>query len=273
MQALDDPEKSLWKLHFYAWWWAEEYCIALEPGEVLDYTDDERMLVRKPGLTPEQIKWRRYKQLELGDLFLQEYPEDPDSCFLVSGRGVFHFTPTLFYDTPPTEPEDGHEYVLAADWGQHPDSTAASVMDSTTYREVALLRTGKRDYDVMVNEVADLGAHWQVKHVIPEFNSIGRVTAKMLVEALRERMGDNMPNVRPFDMTNKRKDDLVKLFQQGIKDGLKLLDNTVATHELRIFQARQTSTGLWTYSHPDGEHDDTVIARLLAHLACYQLRI
>ena len=35
------------------------------------------------------------------------------------------------------------------------------------------MRTGKRDYDVMVNEVAELGALWQVKHVIPEFNSIG----------------------------------------------------------------------------------------------------
>ena len=162
---------------------------------------------------------------------------------------------------------------MAVDWGQHPDSTAASIMDSTDYREVALLRTGKRDYDVIVNEVAGLGAHWGVKHVIPEFNSIGRVTARMLVDALRARMGDDMPNVRAFDMTNRRKDDLVKLFQQGLYDGLKLLDNTVATHELRIFQASQTATGLWTYSHPTGEHDDTVIARMLAHLACYQLRI
>ena len=217
MEAISDPAKSIWELHFYPWWWADEYRIPLEPGEVLNYTEDEYLLVNKHGLSPEQIKWRRYKQLELGDLFIQEYPEDRESCFLVSGHGVFHFTPALFYDTPPTAPEEGHRYVMAVDWGQHPDSTAASVMDSTTYREVALLRTGKRDYDVMVNEVADLGAKWQVKHVIPEYNSIGRVTAKMLVEALRERMGEDMPSVRAFDMTNKRKDDLVKLFQQGIK--------------------------------------------------------
>ena len=40
-------------------------------------------------LTPGQIKWRRYKIWDKGDLFFQEYPEDDESCFLQAGRSVF----------------------------------------------------------------------------------------------------------------------------------------------------------------------------------------
>lgn len=269
MEALRNPDGGIWTLHFYPWWWGDDYRIPLEPGEALDYTGDEQLLVRQHGLTPEQIKFRRYKQLELGDLFWQEYPEDPESCFLTSGRGVFVVSPDLFYSDFPTEPEDEHRYVMGVDWGQNPDATAASVWDSTDYREVALLRTGKRDYDVMIEDVAKLAARWQVSNVVPEKNSMGVVAGKYLANRINELMPDNPPNVRLFNMTNRRKDDLVKLFQQGLKDGARLTDNPVARHELRIFQTRQTATGMWTYSHPDGEHDDTVIARLLAHRACF----
>lgn len=275
MEALQPDSGSVWTLHFYAWFSHIEYQIVLESGEVLQYDDDEQVIVNRHKLKPGQIKWRRNKIAELGSRssFLQEYPEDPESCFLVSGRGVFTFSASLFYDDPPTSPEEGHRYVMGVDWGQNPDATVAVVFDSTDYREVALLRMLKRDYDVMIADIARLAAHWGVSNVIPEFNSIGRVTAKMLVTELRQIMPDTMPVVRAFDMTNKRKDDLVKLFQQGILEGMRLTNDTNAKHELRIFQARQTPTGLWTYSHPEGEHDDTVIARLLAHLACYQLRI
>lgn len=40
-------------------------------------------------LTVGQMKWRRYKLWDKGDLFYQEYPEDDESCFLQAGRSVF----------------------------------------------------------------------------------------------------------------------------------------------------------------------------------------
>ena len=40
-------------------------------------------------LTPGQLKWRRYKIWDKGELFFQEYPEDDVSCFLQAGRSVF----------------------------------------------------------------------------------------------------------------------------------------------------------------------------------------
>ena len=67
------------------------------PSDVLiaSYTKEEKLLIAnvlekyKIELTPGQMKWRRYKIWDKGDLFWQEYPEDDVSCFLQSGRSVF----------------------------------------------------------------------------------------------------------------------------------------------------------------------------------------
>jgi hypothetical protein len=65
------------------------------PAEEWPWTDDEKALVRRVKteygiqLTLGQIKWRRYKIWDKGELFFQEYPEDDESCFLQSGRAVF----------------------------------------------------------------------------------------------------------------------------------------------------------------------------------------
>jgi len=62
---------------------------------IASYTKEEKLLIAnvmeeyKKELTPGQIKWRRYKIWDKGDLFWQEYPEDDVSCFLQSGRSVF----------------------------------------------------------------------------------------------------------------------------------------------------------------------------------------
>lgn len=40
-------------------------------------------------LTAGQMKWRKYKIWDKGQMFAQEYPEDDVSCFLQSGRPVF----------------------------------------------------------------------------------------------------------------------------------------------------------------------------------------
>jgi hypothetical protein len=52
-----------------------------------------------------------------------------------------------------------------------------------------------------------------------------------------------------------------------------LQDIPVANHEMRAYvSVQKEASGLWTYSHPPNGHDDTVIARLLAHAATYELK-
>jgi hypothetical protein len=87
MEALNG--QGVWTLHFYPWWWDADYRLPLEDGERLEYTEEETRLAEQHQLDAAQIKWRRRKQDELRAKFLQEYPEDPYTCFLMSGGSYF----------------------------------------------------------------------------------------------------------------------------------------------------------------------------------------
>jgi hypothetical protein len=65
------------------------------PDADFPWTEEEKELWKRVKhewnmeLTVGQIKWRRYKIWDKGELFFQEYPEDDESCFLQAGRSVF----------------------------------------------------------------------------------------------------------------------------------------------------------------------------------------
>lgn len=287
---------SIFTLHFFTWFDSPDFALSNDELVVLHpngdamvhtpYTDEEKELVSKHNLSPEQINWRRYKISELGDLFPQEYPEDPETCFLTSGRGVFQINkPGLFsvsiedsaiighpvWVLDGYTPSDDSVHVMGIDWGQSPEETAVSIWSSIAYRKIAQYVTGKRDYEYIIGDIVQLAKIYNVRYIVPEANSM-RMQISFLAKGLTEAMPDNMPKISPFVMTNKRKDDLVKLFQQGINDGMGLLDEPRGKHQLRTFEATQTTSGLWTYSHPTDGQDDIVIADMLGNLACYQLR-
>lgn len=94
---------SDFKAHFYEWWWDPTYCVGSdgtvgaeavlsekEAAEMeADLNSDERRLREKIGLKMEQIAFRRAKKLSLRHNFDEKYPEDPISCFMLSGSGFF----------------------------------------------------------------------------------------------------------------------------------------------------------------------------------------
>ena len=73
--------------HFFPWWKEEHY-----KGEAVDmasYSAEERELVARAGLSPEQIGYRRQMRVDFGRQARQEYAEDADSCFRMSGDCYF----------------------------------------------------------------------------------------------------------------------------------------------------------------------------------------
>lgn len=89
--------RSEFKPLFFPWWKCDplRYRLPLdEPDELGALTDIEEALLHRHGLDHEQIKWRRERiRLVYGEsepLFLREYPEDDESCWLTGGN--------LFYD-------------------------------------------------------------------------------------------------------------------------------------------------------------------------------
>ena len=92
MEALQG--RNDWTAIFIRWF--EDYTNRLamsDPDErrhiLTTLDDEERRLVDRHRATAEQIKWRRMKKRELKRLFYQEYPEDVNTCWLVSGTPFF----------------------------------------------------------------------------------------------------------------------------------------------------------------------------------------
>lgn len=261
MEALDG--NSAWKLHFLAWWLDEGYALPLERGETLaPYADDEASLIAKYRLMPEQIKWRRSKQRELGRLFAQEYPEDPHSCFLASGIGYFSdITDLERVFTAPSNPvyNANHRYVAAFDFGQANDYSAISVVDATTLEEVELWRQNRISWSDIRSRALQIAQKWHLQSLHPERNSMGGTN----IEELNKEFyaAKCKTQIVPFDTTPQTKPLMVTAFHWAIdQGGLKLLPDPIGKQEIRAYAAKQTPSGAWQYEGLP--HDDTVIARV-----------
>jgi hypothetical protein len=249
---------GVWTLHFYPWWWDDEYRLPLE-GDIV-YTDEERALVDLHGLSKEQINWRRYKKKELRGLFLQEYPEDATTCFITSGNSYFGDLSDVFTAPLGATYNKDHNYVAGLDFGQTNDYTAMPVIDMTANVQVDLLHIRKLSWAEQRRRIAEMSRKWHCSSVCAEMNSIGSVN----IEAL---MADGVP-ITPFTTTNKSKARIMSSLYEGIHtDRLRLLDIPAQKHEMYTFVSSQTQTGAWRLAADGNGHDDTVISLALAWYA------
>lgn len=251
MEALSGD--SIWKLHFYSWWWDENYRL---DGEPITLTDEEKELCNKHNLDQAQIRWRRNKQRELGRLFIQEYPEDPVSCFLTSGNSYFGDLSNVFTAPPNSEYIEGHEYCAGLDFGQMNDFTAMPVFDKTLKRQVDLLHIKGLEWHEIRNRIKQMYDKWHLPSVLAEKNSIGSVNIEEL-----HRIG---VNAIPFDTTNESKSTIMSNMNEAIHNGgWKLLDIPAQKHEMNTFVATQLPSGMWRLSASGDGHDDIVIGDAL----------
>ncbi len=72
--------------HFFPWWWEPTY---RREVQIVNFTDTERKLMREHGLDAGQIAFRREMRANFGSRMVEEYAEDPESCFMASGDCVF----------------------------------------------------------------------------------------------------------------------------------------------------------------------------------------
>jgi hypothetical protein len=146
-------EKGVVK-HFYPWWMEEAYVAAA----VTYLRDDELVLVRKHGLTPAQIGFRRGLEASYRGLRSQEFAEDAELCFRASGECCFDMEAVerrLDTVQDPVEtrrggalriwlpPLPGKEYIVAVDTaggGPDGDFAALQVIDIATGMQCAELQ-------------------------------------------------------------------------------------------------------------------------------------
>jgi len=200
----------------------------------------------------------------LGYLFSQEYPEDPYSCFLLSGSGFFSNLPLSVWQAPPGATwQHGRRYVAGLDWAQSDDFTVCSVLDATLCQQVALLRVNRLPWSDMRRQIRDLCAHWRVSVLYAEGNSMGTTNIEALIQEFA--LSGVETHVETFMTTAVSKQVMLGDLKAALQEGqLRLLNQADQRHEFEAFQAVQSSAGHWSYAAPRGTHDDTVIANMAA---------
>ena len=169
--------EGFYKLHFFPWWWDEEYsyeegddrALLIDRGPII-LTPDEELLSDKHGLSHAQIRWRRRKISDRKELFWQEYPEDPQTCFLSSSRAVWDgeiFKEMLLHCRPPRTvndwgvqiwqgPRAGELYVVGVD----PAEGAPATDDESGFIQTAL-KTSKCALSIINARTLELVASWE----------------------------------------------------------------------------------------------------------------
>lgn len=202
-QAAKEKEGD-YRFHFYPWHDTEEYQTPLEPGEVVETSQQpdaarrarEELLVAK-GITPAQLKWYRAKVVEKGqDKVDQEYPSDPDTCFLVSGRGFFDRKVNdllLGQSIKPAESRDrdrvaiwlkpvpGRQYLLSLDTaeGGGGDPSGGIVRDRETGEHMATISGQYQPWE-LAEVGAKLGREYNTAQIAVERNNHGHAVLQAL---------------------------------------------------------------------------------------------
>lgn len=239
------------------WFW-REYQRGLAGED--DYISHTFPTSANPYIPASEIDAARKQVPE--NIFRQEYLAE----FLEDSGAVFRSIMGCVYsEAPPTEPERGHVYVMGADWAQVTDFTVFYVMDATTRRVVDGDRFNSLEWAIQRDRLQVMATKWKPRVILAEANSIGGPN----IEALQRK---GLP-VKAFTTTAASKADAVQSLALAFEQGEIMIPNDpVLIGELQAFEATKRANG-WTYSAPEGSHDDCVIALALAWQAGMEPRV
>lgn len=196
------------------------------------------------------------------DMTESAYQQEILAEFLQNEGAVFRNIAACL-NAPATTPAShkGHKIVLGVDWGQKNDFTVACYLCADCNQEVELDRFNKIEWAFQRQRI-NAGYHkWGVQKGLVELNSIGSPN----FEALRP----DCPTLRGFETTASSKQPLIQSLALALERvEVQWLADPVGKAELMAYESKvSTATGRVSYSAPEGQHDDTVIARALANKA------
>lgn len=285
-----DPN-STYKRMFFPWYLHHEYQIPTKP---LERTKDEKKLAsyakKEFGITitDAQIAFRRFKMNEIKGMFIQEYPEDPDSCFLSSGASACDLVkiaamqkdaqaPIRETDTVKIYKErerNGH-YVIGADAaeGVGGDFSSGTVMNARTLEQVATLRGDFKPAD-FAHELVELAKQFATGEKMPiiavERNNHGHTVIHELENGIgysniyRNGDGVNEGDGRLGWLTDRvSRPIMIDAYIEGAENRtIRLHDKTSIQELLTLVKANGKIEA------SEGKHDDTVIAGAIALQVC-----
>lgn len=199
--------------------------------------------------------------------------QEIDAAFVADGTGVFRGVDTVSW-AEPRQPEQGHAYAMGVDWaGGGLDYTVVSVVDITIGQQVAVERFPPIDLDLQPDRLHAWAELYRPSVILAEANAMGQPLVQRLQRGYLRLDGQHMPPlpVTAWWNTNATKAILVQDLALAIENAeVVLLDDPIQRGELLAFDSERLPSGLLRYGAPQGMHDDTVIALMLAWHAAKQ---
>jgi len=186
-------------------------------------------------------------------IFSQEYLAE----FIDDAGGVFRRVMDAATAREHNAAEDGRQYIAGVDVAAQVDFTVVCVMDIESKELVFMDRFNRVDYNVLEDRLHAMYKRFNLDTMIIESNSIGQpVIDPLMVRGL---------SIQPFTTTRATKTNIIQGLQAAFEHNqIKILNDPILIGELQAFEGKQSGAG-WTYSAPEGLHDDCVMALAIAY--------
>ena len=185
-------------------------------------------------------------------IFRQEYLAE----FVESDGGVFRRVQEAAILTP-QDYQQGKQYVAGVDVAASVDYTVVTVMDAESKGMVYLDRFNRVDYPVLIDRLEAVYKRYHLTSMVVESNSIGRPVIDELVSRGLA--------IIPFTTTSATKQAIIQSLQSAFENGqIRVLDDPVLVGELLSYESKRNASGSFSYSAPDGMHDDCVMSLAIA---------
>lgn len=291
-----------WTPIFFRWFDDPTYRKILdEAGRrelVASYSTEEKDLVARHKLEPEQISWRRQAKRKRGRLFPQEYPEDDVTCFLLSGHCFYDRTileamrlrvPEPVENLWPDQdglsqlriwkaPQAGKRYAIGADTAEGVPGgnySAAVVREIKTLEPVATLQ-GRWKPEEFGKRLAELGGKYNDAELGVERNNHGHSTLNTLQNTVSyenlywhkeyDAKTGNRNQVIGWATTPKSRPIMLDRHREAVEGGEAALWDVRVIDECSTFVKKEGKRD--GYAAEDGCQDDLVIADSI----CLQVR-
>ena len=204
-----------------------------------------------PHIEPTEIEAAKHELPEL--IFRQEYLAE----FIDDQGGVFRRVQDAAHVTRLDKPVRGRQYAAGVDVASAVDYTVVTVIDVASKEAVYIDRFNRVDYNVLIDRLAAAYKHWNLTAMKIESNSIGQP----VIDAIRARG----MNVIPFTTTSVTKQTIIQNLQAAFEHGeIGIIDDPVLVGELLSFESKRNASGSFSYSAPEGMHDDCVMSLAIA---------
>jgi len=206
--------------------------------------------VNNPYIQASEVEAARRDLPEI--IFRQEYLAE----FIDDSGGVFRRVQEAAVLTP-QDAQPGRQYVAGVDVAASVDFTVVTVLDAESKEMVYLDRFNRVDYPVLIDRLESVYKRYNLTSMVVESNSIGRpVIDELVTRGL---------NIVPFTTTSATKQAIIQGLQSAFENGqILVLDEPVLVGELLSFESKRNASGSFSYSAPDGMHDDCVMSLAIA---------